>query len=55
MLEYLKVSYMVLPFLIYINDLTEDYSSNAKLFVEVRLCYVLYMTLKLLQIILIKI
>ena len=40
-----------LLFLIYINDLIEDLSTNAKLL----LCFLLYMTFKLLQIILTKI
>ena len=44
-----------LSFLIYINDLTEGLSSNAKLFAMILLCFLLYLTFKLLEIILTKI
>ena len=43
----------LLLFLIYNNDLTEDLLSNAKQVIP--LCFLLYMTFKLLQVILIRI
>ena len=42
-------------FLIYINDLIEGLSFNTKLLQLIRLCFWLYITFKLLQVILIKI